>query len=298
MHLRLYLKGIFLFSCTLSTYSRTCASYGLLVLLCDKRHHLEDGVKQLWYDGVGNSEERILRGWDAVMNRLASKWNLFAVDLADELGAATWGMGLSSDWNIAAEQLIKHLATNHSSFAGLFFVQGVGASGTTDSSFPKSNQGGHLQGVQTHSISTGQPSIDGRVVYSPHAFGPDYTEESYFQTDDFPRNMPLIWQKQFGFIPNKTGHPVIVGAWGGRYEPSSLDEQYQNELARYLIENCMTSNFYWSVNGQWAFDPIEPNRRLSESERQNQNAQLGLLKRLQPRPTRLSYSQNTRFVGI
>jgi endoglucanase len=97
------------------------------------------------------------------------------------------------------------MATNHPTFAGYFFVQGVGSNGIKNSSLPYEYQGGIFQGVHSHPISTGLSDIDRRVIYSPHVFGPDYAEEAYFRASNFPMNMPQIWNEHFGFVAAKTG---------------------------------------------------------------------------------------------
>ena len=51
-----------------------------------------------------------------------------------------------------------------------------------------------------------------KLVYSPHVYGPSVYEQSYFNTPDFPQNMPDIWQEHFAFAQKLTGRPIVLGA--------------------------------------------------------------------------------------
>ena len=44
---------------------------------------------------------------------------------------------------------------------------------------------------------------------------------------------------------DQTGNALVVGEWGGMYNPGTPDEQYENTLSAWLISNGFQSNFYW-----------------------------------------------------
>ena len=54
-------------------------------------------------------------------------------------------------------------------------------------------------------------SKPGRVVYSPHTYGPNVYGMDYFNDPTFPANMPAIWTSKFGFIKAKGGAAVVTG---------------------------------------------------------------------------------------
>lgn len=223
------------------------ADRGLLIMLDYHHMRAHDGMNELWSDGEF-PEGEVFNLWRRVLDRLGNKWNVFALDLKNEPhGQASWGWkNEATDWNWAAERFIRELAPN---FPNLFFVQGVEANAAS----PHENQqahwwGGNLEGVEWNPIRTGNDELDRRVVYSPHVYGPDVHNQDYFQVGDFPHNMPAIWDQHFGRAQEITGQPVVIGEWGGKFNEGSPDETWQNKLADYLIEKCLTDQFYWCFN--------------------------------------------------
>jgi len=39
--------------------------------------------------------------------------------------------------------------------------------------------------------------------------------QEYFKSEDFPANMPPIWQAHWAFAKQLTGSAVVIGEWGG-----------------------------------------------------------------------------------
>ena len=88
---------------------------------------------------------------------------------------------LATDWNSAAERIIKHIYSKFPSYSGLFFVEGVGSNAKT--SIP--NQWAHfwgenVEGIHLNPIDTGDNEWNKRLVYSPHVYGPDVYMQNYF----------------------------------------------------------------------------------------------------------------------
>lgn len=42
--------------------------------------------------------------------------------------------------------------------------------------------------------------VAGKLVYSPHVYGPDVFCQPYFNDANFPHNMPDIWTRHFGWV--------------------------------------------------------------------------------------------------
>jgi endoglucanase len=49
--------------------------------------------------------------------------------------------------------------------------------------------GGNLFGAERFPVATGVRSLDDRVVYSPHIYGPDVWMMNYFKVAEFPDNL-------------------------------------------------------------------------------------------------------------
>ena len=41
--------------------------------------------------------------------------------------------------------------------------------------------------------------------------------QHYFSADDFPSNMPKLWEKRFAFLAKSDTAPVVIGEMGGFY---------------------------------------------------------------------------------
>jgi len=64
-------------------------------------------------------------------------------------------------------------------------------------------------GVKVDPIDLGNDQWNKRVVYSPHVYGPDLYMQGYFDAPDFPKNMPAVWDQQWGFATSTTGRAVV-----------------------------------------------------------------------------------------
>lgn len=102
------------------------ASHGVLVLLDMHVLRVSEGLQGLWYDEDAN-EDAVLDGWEALLRRVAGRWNVFAVDIKNEPhGRATWGAGdATTDWNSFCERFIQRMAKNVPQYTGLFFAEGI-----------------------------------------------------------------------------------------------------------------------------------------------------------------------------
>lgn len=99
--------------------------------------------------------------------------------------------------------ILQHILSRHDQYKGFFFVEGVHVTYRNtpeDIEAPEAFQGENLMGIRTHPVTTGNSETDKRIIYSPHTFGPDTWNQSYFKESDFPKNMPSIWETFFGFI--------------------------------------------------------------------------------------------------
>ena len=91
--------------------AREAATRGILVMIaCHRIQHDAWPGSGLWYDAsLGFSEARVLQSWGKVASGLCGQWNVVAADLQNEPHAASWGKGLVTDWNKAAERIGNHV---------------------------------------------------------------------------------------------------------------------------------------------------------------------------------------------
>lgn len=250
---------------------------GLLVLL--DLHVLRAGV---WPDGgsVAASERaNLFAAWDRLANELCDPdryWNIMGADLKNEPYSMFWGepvSGASSQyyqssdrWDTLASQLGTRILQRCPRWT--VFVQGVGQCRTQhdptapglpppcDMPSAPGHQdmgmqagiwwGENLQGARASPIDVGElrPRM-GKVVYSPHTYGPTTATQKQFTAPDFPTNMPAIWDKQWGHLARRNLAPVVIGEFGGRCTGSDL--VLNRALVAYMVERSI-GGFWWSVN--------------------------------------------------
>jgi endoglucanase len=64
-------------------------------------------ISELWHDNGEYSEAEVLRLWDQLLIRFATKWNLLALDIKNEPhGAASWDGNVPTAWNLYVERFI------------------------------------------------------------------------------------------------------------------------------------------------------------------------------------------------
>ena len=117
---------------------------------------------------------------------------------------------------------------------------------------PASFWGENLQGAAVAPVVVRDASgrtVPGKIVYSPHSYGPAVYMQSFFRAEDFPSNMPRIWDASYGRLAIG-GTAIVVGEWGGRIE-DELDASWQRAFANYLRERSI-GGFYWSLNPESA----------------------------------------------
>ena len=105
-----------------------------------------------------------------------------------------------------------------------------------------------------------------------------------FHVPEFPENMPAEWYSHWGFLNDYEDKAVVLGEWGGKN--NGLDAPWQKKFTNWLLEECLSDNFYWDLNpesgdtggllkGDW-FTP--------ETEK------IELTNKVQPYPSRLNYN--------
>jgi endoglucanase len=183
-----------------------------------------------------------------VARRYAHLRHFFAIDVYNEPnGAVRWSTGdpnmtdAAYHWKAATESAATAILAANPSL--LIFVQGIT---------------GNFDGVENTNISMNwgenfQPQAYqplnipyGKLVLSPHTYGPDVYVKPTFDAAAFPANLSADWERLFGqFAPI---YSVVPGEWGGRYGQGNgdpRDVRWQNAFVDYLISKGIRSSFYW-----------------------------------------------------
>lgn len=209
----------------------------------------DPGDEGLTYNGLPYTQSDWIRDLRFVAARYQNLSHFMAVDLYNEpAGKVRWASGdpNQSDpkyhWKPAAEAAAA--AVLQANPGVLIFVEGInGNFDSIENGDIPMNFGEDLQPERYQPLKI--PS--GKLVLSPHSYGPDVFFKDTFDDADFPNNLAADWDTLFGQFAQQ--HPVVVGEWGGQYGSGSsghLDVVWQNAFAGYLRSRGMTSTFYWA----------------------------------------------------
>lgn len=221
---------------------------GLAVIL-DNHSREHDGYmnEKVWYTSK-ISEEVWIDDWVMLAGRYRSNPTVIGFDLENEPhgktadGGSTWATGIAeTDWNAAAQKCGNAILAENPDV--LIIVEGVEQYGSTVYWW-----GGNLRGVRKNPIVLSKP---GKLVYSPHEYGPEVFQQPWFFEAGFPDNMEAIWDDAFGYIAKENIAPLLVGEFG----ISSMDS-YEGRAGVWLKKFVayMAANFF-----SWTFWALNPN---------------------------------------
>lgn len=220
---------------------KKCRKRGIMIMPSMHRMDSTDGIPELWYSEK-YPESRIIEAWKHIVSRYKNDPTLFAVDLKNEPhGVASWGDGnIKTDWAMASERIGNAILKLNPKV--LIFVEGI----STTKKGATSWWGGVVDKVRERPVRL---SVKNKLVYSPHVYGPDVFMIDAFKQPEFPRNLPAIWEAEWGYIRKQKLAPIIIGEWGGRNEAGTKDRVWHDLIKKYFVQNgfaCAT--FYWSLN--------------------------------------------------
>jgi endoglucanase len=112
---------------------------------------------------------------------------------------------IATDWRLAAERIGAVVLDANPRL--LIFVEGVESACGEHSWW-----GGCLTAAAQAPVRL---PVEGKLVYSPHVYGPSVHAQTYFSDASFPNNLPAMWQRHFGLVlTDRLGPAVIPGEWG------------------------------------------------------------------------------------
>ncbi|MBL9123199.1 MAG: cellulase family glycosylhydrolase [Planctomycetaceae bacterium] len=198
---------------------------GLRILLDHHRSSAGAGPNEngLWYLG-SYSEARWIADWTMLAQRYAGNPTVIGADLHNEpYGQATWGTGGAYDWRLAAERAGNAILAVNPDW--LIVVEGV-QEGSSGSYW----WGGNLSAAGAFPVRLNVP---GRLVYSPHDYPQSVYAQSWFNSPNYPNNLPEIWDRNWGYLFRQGIAPVLLGEFGSRLATTS-DQLWFDKMVDYL----------------------------------------------------------------
>ncbi len=211
---------------------------GMRVILDRHRPDIEK-QRELWYTD-DYPEERWIADWRLLAARYKGNDTVIGADLHNEPhGPATWGTGdPRTDWRLAAEKAGNAIHEINPDW--LILVEGIEQ---YDGDWFW--WGANLQGVAKYPVRL---KVANKLVYSPHEYGPGVWSQSWFKDPAYPRNLPQVWNKYWGFIHEQNVAPILVGEFGGRrVDAESPEGKWQRALLSFMKEQGMHFT-YWAFN--------------------------------------------------
>ncbi|WP_297507548.1 glycoside hydrolase family 5 protein [Thermococcus sp.] len=217
---------------------------GLYVLLDYHRIGCKE-IEPLWYT-KNYTEEMYIQDWLFLARKFGKYPNVIGADLKNEPhGEAGWGTNDERDFRLFAERAGREILKVAPHW--LIFIEGTQYTHVPSIDREMEERrwwafwGENLMGVRKYPVRLPK----GKVVYSPHVYGPSVYMMDYFKSSDFPKNMPAIWEAHFGYLTD-LNYTLAIGEWGGKYE--GLDRVWQDAFVSWLIKKRIYSFFYWCLN--------------------------------------------------
>jgi endoglucanase len=211
---------------------------GIKIILDNHRSTPGGGPESngLWYTN-GHSEADWIHDWKKLAYRYKYIPAVIAVDLRNEPYNACWGCGDSSkDWRLAAERAGNAVLSVNPNL--LIIVEGVAVHNGQYTWW-----GGNLMGAKEQPVRLNLPH---RLVYSAHEYPESIYPQPWFSDPNYPRNLPAVWDKYWGYLVRENIAPVLIGEFGTRYE-TEKDKRWLMEFQKYIQDNDLSWTF-WSLN--------------------------------------------------
>jgi len=199
---------------------------GLRIILDNHRSDAGIGAEGtgLWYTAE-YTDAQWASDWRMLAERYAGNPTVIGADLFNEPhGPCTWGSGdPATDWRLAAERAGNAIGEVNPDW--LIFVEGIEYHDGGNYWW-----GGNLSGVANNPVRL---NVEGRLVYSPHAYPASIYHQNWFNDPAFPDNLPEIWNANWGYIFHEEIAPVLLGEFGSKLI-NPLDELWMDKMVGYL----------------------------------------------------------------
>jgi endoglucanase len=90
-------------------------------------------------------------------------------------------------------------------------------------------------------------AVPHQLVYEAHDYGPEVNQQSWFSDPTFPRNLPGLWDRHWGYLQREGIAPVLVGEFGGKEVDSGTEGAWIHALMDYIHAHQLSYTF-WCLN--------------------------------------------------
>jgi aryl-phospho-beta-D-glucosidase BglC (GH1 family) len=249
-----------------------CRQLGLKVILDSHSREPDGYMEEKTWTSASVSEEKWIADWVMLAQRYKGDKAVVACDLDNEPhgtlseGGAEWGTGNAGrDWRLAAQKCGNAILAANPDV--LIVVEGVQQAGGSTYWW-----GGNLTGVKAAPVVLEKP---GKLVYSPHEYGPEVFAQTWFSDPAFPGNMPGIWDEFFGYLSKGGQAPLLVGEFGILNASAAEGKAgtWFDAFLKYMGKDyswtfwCLNPNsgdtggllqYDWLTPEQWKLDKLKP----------------------------------------
>ncbi|WP_299834559.1 cellulase family glycosylhydrolase [uncultured Tenacibaculum sp.] len=223
----------------LDVFVQWCQDNDMKIVL-DNHSRAADGFlnEAFWYT-TEYSEERWINDWVFMAERYKNFSAVVGMDLNNEPHGSSWGNSNPlTDWNKAAERCGNAILDVNPNV--LIIVEGVGE-------FEGNSYwwGGQLMGARQYPI---QLSDQTKLMYSAHEYGPEVSQQDWFEAASFPQNMPGIWEENYGYLYDNETSPLFIGEFGIKEQDAfgGIAFTWFTEFVKFM--GSRYSWTFWSMN--------------------------------------------------
>jgi aryl-phospho-beta-D-glucosidase BglC (GH1 family) len=187
-----------------------CQQLNLKIILDNHSRKSDNYLNEdVWYT-ADVSEAKWISDWVTLATRYKNNDAVIGMDLDNEPNGAnghgcTWGNSNPlTDWNKAAERCGNAILQANPNV--LVIIEGIQTYNGDGYWW-----GGNLKGVTDFPVVLSNPK---KLVYSPHEYGPEVFNQTWFTDAAFPGNMAAIWGSHFDYIYANNAAPLLCGEFG------------------------------------------------------------------------------------
>ena len=197
--------------------------------------------------GEPRNEEQWIAAWEFLANRYKDRPIVCGFDLINEPYNCTWNDDPLTGLPAALERCAARVHAINPDV--LIVCEGLAGNITyPNGEIWGSPWGGNFTGVRARPVSIVRQD---KVVYSPH----DYANygagagPAWIHDPRFPEILHYAWDTAWGFIAKEGIAPLVVGEFGGNYNPGeTVGPQWQEKINEYYTY-LKISWIYWALPG-------------------------------------------------